>query len=61
MSAKYGLFSGFAPHVENYSKKLKVKEFKAFDLIGKKKLVAGQEDLIMEILSDYKKNEKKNK
>ena len=55
LSANYGLFSGFAPKVENFSKKYKINRFKSYEAIGKRKLVAGQEDLIPDILLDLKK------
>jgi len=50
LSANYGLFSGFASHVNNFSKIYDVNKLKAFEAIGSKKLVAGQEDLIMNII-----------
>lgn len=57
LSANYGLFSGFASQVSDFSEKFKVSKLKAFEAIGKKKLVAGQEDLIMNIIFNlsYKK------
>jgi len=58
MSANYGLFSGFASKVDYYSDKLKLDDIEAFKAIGQKKLVAGQEDLIFNILHNLKK--KKN-
>ena len=50
LSANYGLFSGFASHVNNFSKIFRVNKLKSFEAIGSKKLVAGQEDLIMNIM-----------
>jgi 4-hydroxy 2-oxovalerate aldolase len=50
LSANYGLFSGFASHINNYSKIFGVNKLKSFEAIGSKKLVAGQEDLIMNIM-----------
>ena len=50
MSANFGLFSGFASKVDYYSKKFKLNDIEAFKSIGEKKLVAGQEDLIFNIL-----------
>tara|TARA_B100000965_G_scaffold403450_1_gene431569 strand:+ start:632 stop:1660 length:1029 start_codon:yes stop_codon:yes gene_type:complete len=58
MSANYGLFSGFASKVDYYSSKFKLDEIEAFMSIGKKKLVAGQEDLIFNILYNLKKSKK---
>jgi 4-hydroxy 2-oxovalerate aldolase len=50
LSANYGLFSGFASHVNNFSKIFGINKLEAFEAIGSKKLVAGQEDLIMNIM-----------
>jgi 4-hydroxy 2-oxovalerate aldolase len=50
LSANYGLFSGFASQVNKFSKKFGVNKLLAFEAIGSKKLVAGQEDLIMNIM-----------
>ena len=57
MSANYGLFSGFASKVDYYSNKLKLNDMNAFRAIGEKKLVAGQEDLIFNILYNLKKKD----
>lgn len=54
MSANCGLFSGFASKVDYFSNKLKLDDIEAFKAIGKKKLVAGQEDLIFNILYNLK-------
>lgn len=58
LSANYGLFSGFASHVNNFSKIFRVNKLKSFEAIGSKKLVAGQEDLIMNIM--FNLSSKKN-
>jgi len=58
LSANYGLFSGFASHVNNFSKIFGVNKLKSFEAIGSKKLVAGQEDLIMNIM--FNLSSKKN-
>jgi len=50
LSANFGLFSGFASQVNFYAKEFKLSKLDAFKAIAKKKLVAGQEDLIMNIL-----------
>ena len=55
LSANYGLFSGFASHVNNFSKIFGINKLKAFEAIGSKKLVAGQEDLIMNIMFNLSK------
>ena len=54
LSAKYGLFSGFASHVNYYSNKFNLSKLDSFRKIHEKKLVAGQEDLIMNILYNLK-------
>ncbi len=54
MSANYGLFSGFASKVDYFSDKFKLDDVKAFKAIGEKKLVAGQEDLIFNVLYNLK-------
>jgi 4-hydroxy 2-oxovalerate aldolase len=54
LSAKYGLFSGFASHVNYYSNKFNLSKLDSFRKINEKKLVAGQEDLIMNILYNLK-------
>jgi 4-hydroxy 2-oxovalerate aldolase len=59
LSANYGLFSGFASQVNDFSERFKVNKLKAFEAIGKKKLVAGQEDLIMNVIYNLS-NKKKN-
>jgi 4-hydroxy 2-oxovalerate aldolase len=55
MSANYGLFSGFASKVDYFSDKFKLDDIEAFKAIGSKRLVAGQEDLIFNILYNLKK------
>ena len=58
LSANYGLFSGFATQVDYFSKIYKLNKLESFKAIAKKKLVAGQEDLIMNILFNLKKIKK---
>ena len=58
MSANYGLFSGFASKVDYYSNKFKLNDIEAFRSIGEKKLVAGQEDLIFNVLYNLKNKKK---
>ena len=55
MSANYGLFSGFASKVDYFSDKFNLDDIEAFEAIGSKRLVAGQEDLIFNILYNLKK------
>ena len=50
LSANYGLFSGFATQVDFFSKIYKLNKLDCFKAIAKKNLVAGQEDLIMNII-----------
>ncbi|MDC0972205.1 hypothetical protein OAR45_03260 [Candidatus Pelagibacter sp.] len=59
LSAENGIFSGFSSKVDYFSKKFNVSKIEGFKEIGKKKLVAGQEDLIMNILYNLKKTKKK--
>jgi 4-hydroxy 2-oxovalerate aldolase len=56
LSANYGLFSGFAAQVDYFSKIYKLNKLESFKAIAKKNLVAGQEDLIMNIMFNLKKN-----
>jgi len=60
LSANYGLFSGFASQVNDFSERFKVNRLKAFEAIGKKKLVAGQEDLIMNVIFNISKKKNNN-
>ena len=55
MSANHGLFSGFASKVDYFSDKFKLDDIEAFKAIGSKRLVAGQEDLIFNVLYNLKK------
>jgi len=64
LSANFGLFSGFASQVNFFAKKFKLNKLEAFKAIAEKKLVAGQEDLIMNIMYNLKNKNivyKKNK
>jgi 4-hydroxy 2-oxovalerate aldolase len=56
LSANFGLFSGFSSQVNFFSNKFKLSKLESFKAIGEKKLVAGQEDLIMNIMYNLKKN-----
>lgn len=47
-SGIYGLFSGFAPHIKRAAEQFSVDEFQLYQLLGQRKLVAGQEDIIVE-------------
>jgi 4-hydroxy 2-oxovalerate aldolase len=48
VSGLAGVFSGFAKHVERISKEFKVDPRDLFFALGKRNVVAGQEDLIIE-------------
>ena len=49
MSGLNGVFSGFVPHVERISKEYKVDPWDIFTELGRRKVVAGQEDQILEV------------
>ncbi|VXD22712.1 4-hyroxy-2-oxovalerate/4-hydroxy-2-oxopentanoic acid aldolase, class I [Planktothrix serta PCC 8927] len=49
VSGLSGVFSGFAKHVERISKEYKVNAKDVFFELGRRKVVAGQEDLIIEV------------
>ena len=55
VSGLSGVFSGFIKHVAKHSKKHKVNPRDVFFELGKKKAVAGQEDLILEVIKNMKK------
>jgi 4-hydroxy 2-oxovalerate aldolase len=44
----FGLFSGFVPHIERLASELKIDPFELCRNLAKRKLVAGQEDVIVE-------------
>jgi 4-hydroxy 2-oxovalerate aldolase len=47
-SGLYGLFSGYVPHIERIAKSLGVDQFDLCERLAARKLVAGQEDIILE-------------
>jgi 4-hydroxy 2-oxovalerate aldolase len=47
-----GVFSGFLPHVINASKKFDVDARDVFMELGKRRIVGGQEDMIVEVASE---------
>lgn len=49
MSGINGVFSGFSPHVERIAKEWNVDPWDIFHELGKRKVVAGQEDQILEV------------
>ncbi|MGF6508953.1 4-hydroxy-2-oxovalerate aldolase [Paraburkholderia sp. 32] len=44
----FGLFSGFVPHIERLASELKIDPFELCQALAQRKLVAGQEDVIVE-------------
>lgn len=44
----YGLFSGFAPHIQRLAAALDINPLTLCERLGQRKLVAGQEDIILE-------------
>lgn len=55
VSGLAGVFSGFAKHVERIGKKYNVDPRDVFFELGRKKAVAGQEDLIIEVATQLAK------
>ena len=53
-----GIFSGFAKIVERVSKELKVNPKDVFFELGRRKVIGGQEDLILEVATQLSKNNK---
>ena len=56
VSGLAGVFSGFVKHVERISKQYDVDPRDVFFELGKRKVIAGQEDLIIEVASEIKIN-----
>ena len=56
VSGLSGVFSGFIKHVVKHSKKHKVNPRDVFFELGRRKAVAGQEDLIIDVVKSIKKN-----
>lgn len=50
-----GVFSGFAKHVDRVSKEFDIDPREIFIELGRRKVVAGQEDLIVEVAIELKK------
>ncbi|MCW3108414.1 MAG: 4-hydroxy-2-oxopentanoic acid aldolase [Segetibacter sp.] len=59
VSGLAGVFSGFAKHVTRISKEYNVDQRDVYFELGKRKVVAGQEDLILEVVIDLANNKKK--
>lgn len=47
-SGLYGLFSGYVPHIQKAAQEFGVNEFELYKRLAERKLVAGQEDIIIE-------------
>lgn len=56
VSGLSGVFSGFAKHVSRISKEYHVDPRDVYFELGKRKVVAGQEDLIIEVVMELVKN-----
>jgi len=56
ISGLSGVFSGFAKHVSRLAKEYELDPRDIFIELGKRKVIAGQEDLIVEVAIDLKKN-----
>ncbi|MDB5002302.1 MAG: 4-hydroxy-2-oxopentanoic acid aldolase [Mucilaginibacter sp.] len=59
VSGLAGVFSGFSKHVTRISKEYGVDQRDVYFELGRRKVVAGQEDLIIEVVLDLVKNKKK--
>ncbi|MGA2418241.1 MAG: 4-hydroxy-2-oxovalerate aldolase [Candidatus Staskawiczbacteria bacterium] len=55
-----GIFSGFAPHVKKAAEKFGVDPRDIFFELGKRKIIAGQEDFIVDVAMDLAKEKKSN-
>lgn len=54
LSGYYGIVAAFSPQIDKFSKKYKKDIYKSYEKVGQKSLVAGQEDLIPDIISKIK-------
>lgn len=61
ISGLSGVFSGFAKHVSRLAKEYELDPRDIFIELGRRKVVAGQEDLIVEVVIDLKKLKSTNK
>lgn len=55
-----GVFSGFAPHAKRAAKHYKVDVRDIFVELGKRKIIAGQEDIIVDVAVSLEKKKTKN-
>lgn len=60
VSGLAGVFSGFAKHVERIAIEYNVDPRDIFFKLGERKVIAGQEDVIIEVASELQKGNKKN-
>ncbi|HXH99808.1 MAG TPA: 4-hydroxy-2-oxovalerate aldolase [Sphingobacteriaceae bacterium] len=58
ISGLSGVFSGFAKHVTRISKEYDVDQRDVYQELGKRKVVGGQEDIIIEVVMDLVRNRK---
>ena len=58
VSGLSGVFSGFAKHVTRISSEYEVDPRDVYSELGKRKIVGGQEDIIIEVVMDLIKNRK---
>ncbi|CAN1492107.1 LeuA Isopropylmalate/homocitrate/citramalate synthases [Flavobacteriaceae bacterium] len=58
VSGLSGVFSGFAKHVTRISREYEVDPRDVYSELGKRKIVGGQEDIIIEVVMDLIKNRK---
>jgi 4-hydroxy 2-oxovalerate aldolase len=59
VSGLAGVFSGFSKHVTRISKEYNVDQRDVYFELGRRKVVAGQEDLIIEVVLDLVKSKRK--
>lgn len=59
VSGLAGVFSGFAPHAKRNAKKFNVDVRNVLMELGKRKVVAGQEDIIVDVAYNLKKHKRK--
>ena len=59
VSGLAGVFSGFAPHVKRAAEKFGVDPRDVFVELGKRKVVAGQEDIIVDVAVELAKHKDK--
>jgi len=60
VSGLYGVFSGFAPHVKKAAERFNVDPRDIFMELGRRKMVAGQEDFIVDVALELANKKAKN-